>query len=110
MERDAPKIEFHDAVAGASNLQTVSEVAKKYGIGPNKLFKLLRARKVLIADKYNSPYQRYIDSGHFVVVGKAYSKAGSTYRANKTMVTGKGEIYIGKLLRDAGWLSDKLAA
>lgn len=107
---DAPKIEFHDAVQGASNLQSVSEVAKKYGIGPNKLFKLLRSRKVLMTDKYNTPYQRYMNSGHFVVVGKVFSEAGYTYRANKTMVTGKGEIYIGKLLREAGWLSEQLAA
>ncbi|MGY2340713.1 phage antirepressor KilAC domain-containing protein [Pseudomonas sp. SDO5532_S415] len=109
-ERDAPKIEFHDAVNRASNLQTVSEVAKKYGIGRNKLFELLRNGKVLMTDKYNTPYQRYIDSRHFVVVGKVYSEAGNTYRSNKTMVTGKGEIYIGKLLREAGWLPVELAA
>lgn len=109
-ERDAPKIEFYDAVKGASNLQTVSEVAKKYGIGRNKLFELLRNRKVLMTDQYHSPYQQHINSGHFVVVGKIYSRAGHTYRANKTMVTGKGEIYIGKLLREAAWLTEKLAA
>jgi anti-repressor protein len=109
-ERDAPKIEFHDAVQRSSNLQTVSEVAKKYGIGRNKLFKLLRDRKLLMTDEYNTPYQRYMNSGHFVVVGTVFSKAGYTYRSNKTMITGKGEIYIGKLLREAGWLPVELAA
>lgn len=110
VERDAPKVEYHDAVADSSNLQTVSEVSKKYGIGRNKLFKLLRKLKVLMADKYNSPYQRHIDSGCFVVVGKVSTTQNGTIRTNKTMVTGKGEIYIGRLLIQEGWLADKLAA
>lgn len=110
VELDAPKIKYHDAVAGSSNLQTISEVGKKYGIGRNKLYKLLRKLKVLMADKFNSPYQRHIDSGCFVVVGKVSSTANGPIRTNKTMVTGKGEIYIGKLLSREGWSANKLAA
>jgi phage antirepressor YoqD-like protein len=110
VERDAPKVEYHDAVAGSSNLQTVSEVAKKYGIGRNTLFKLLRHSNVLMADRHHSPYQRHINSGHFVVVGKVHITPSGIHRTNKTMVTGKGEIYIGKLLRREGLLPNKLAA
>lgn len=110
VELDAPKIKYYDAVADSSNLQTISEVGKKFGIGRNKLFKLLRELKVLMADKGNPPYQRHIDSGCFVVVGKVSATAKGTIRTNKTMVTGKGEIYIGKLLLEVGWLSDRLAA
>lgn len=110
VELDAPKIKYHDAVAGSSNLQTISEVGKKFGIGRNKLFKLLRELKVLMADKCNSPYQRHIDSGCFVVVGRVHITANGIHRSNKTMVTGKGEIYIGKLLSEEGWSQNKQAA
>ncbi|MNE95281.1 Phage antirepressor protein KilAC domain protein [compost metagenome] len=110
MELDAPKIQYHDAVADSSNLKTVGEVGKKYGVGRNKLFKLLRELKVLMADQYNSPYQRYIDSGYFVVVGNVSTTPYGTTRTNRTMVTGKGEIYIGKLLHRADWPMQKQAA
>lgn len=110
VELDAPKVEYHDAVASSSNLQTVSEVAKKYGIGRNTLYKLLQEHKILMTDDSRSPYQRYMNAGYFEVVGKVYTTANGTRRTNKTMVTGKGEIFIGKLLRRQGRLPSKLAA
>lgn len=109
-ELDAPKIKYYDAVADSSNLQTVSEVGKKYGVGRNTLFKLLRDNKILMMEQHNLPYQRHIDLGHFVVVGKVHITANGTHRTNKTMVTGKGEIYIGKLLRESGYLLEQLAS
>ena len=110
VELDAPKVEYYYAVASSSNLQTVSEVAKKYGIGRNTLYKLLQEHKILMTDGSRSPYQRYMSAGYFEVVGKVYTTANGTRRTNKTMVTGKGEIFIGKLLRRQGRLPCKLAA
>lgn len=110
IEEDAPKVEFYDAVNSAVNCQTMEQVAKKYGVGTHTLFKLLRDSKVLRDTLDSPPYQRYIDSGHFKVEGRVYQVAGKVRQYNRTMVTGKGEIYIGKLLRKTGLLTEGNAA
>jgi phage antirepressor YoqD-like protein len=109
IKKDASKVEYYDAVKSAVNCQTMEQVAKKYGVGTYTLLKLLRESKVLRDALDNPPYQRYIDSGHFKVEGRLYEVAGKVRQYNRTMVTGKGEIYIGKLLRKAGLLPDKEA-
>lgn len=106
IDRNAPKVEFYDAVKSAVNCQTMEQVAKKYGIGTHTLFELLRESKVLRRALDNPPYQRYIKSGHFKVEGMVYWVYGKSRQYNRTMVTGKGEIYIGKLLRKAGLLQE----
>jgi phage antirepressor YoqD-like protein len=110
IKEDAPKVEFYDAVKSVVNCQTMEQVAKKYGVGTHTLLKLLRESKVLRDTLDNPPYQRYIDSGHFKVEGRVYQVAGNVRQYNRTMVTGKGEIYIGKLLRKAGLLPENKAA
>lgn len=108
IEQDAPKVDFHDAVKVSVNCQTIEQVAKKYGVGRTTLFRFLREKKVLRNAEHSPPYQRFIDSGHFEVEGKEFRKpGGDVISYGKTMVTGKGEIYIGKLLREAGILKDK---
>lgn len=99
---DKPKVEYHDAVKASAKCQTMLEVANKYGIGRSKLFKFLREREVLRDAECSPPYQRFIDSGHFEVDPKFFKKNGEFVHYTQTMVTGKGEIYIGKLLRKAG--------
>ncbi|MNF96368.1 Phage antirepressor protein KilAC domain protein [compost metagenome] len=65
---DAPKVEFYDNVAVATGTQTVQEVAKEFGIGANKFYKLLRDQKILMDHpNRNVPYQKFINSGHFRV-------------------------------------------
>lgn len=110
IKEDAPKVEYYDAVKSAVNCQTMEQVAKKYGVGPHTLLKLLRESKVLRATLDNPPYQQYIDSGHFKVEGRLYQVAGKVRQYNRTMVTGKGEIYIGELLRKTGLLTEVNAA
>lgn len=110
IEEDASKVEYYDAVKSAVNCQTMEQVAKKYGVGTQTLYKLLRERKVLRNAMDNPPYQQYIDSGHFKVEGRVYHVDGKVRQYNRTMVTGKGEIYIGKLLRKAGLLPEGNAA
>jgi phage antirepressor YoqD-like protein len=107
---DVPKVEFHDAVKVALNCQTIEQVAKKYGIGRNKLFRFLRESKILRRAEGNPPYQQYLDSGDFEVEGKVRKTDDKSYLYSQTMVTGKGEIYIGELLRKAGLLPEKEAA
>ncbi|QXH49963.1 phage antirepressor KilAC domain-containing protein [Pseudomonas fakonensis] len=100
--RDKPKVEFHDAVKASEKCRTMLEVANKYGIGRTKLFNFLRENEVLRTAEFSPPYQRFIDSGHFEVDPRFFKKNGKFVHYTQTMVTGKGEIYIGKLLRKAG--------
>lgn len=100
--RDKPKVEYHDAVKASEGSQTMLEIANKYGIGRTKLFEFLRKKKVLRSDEHSPPFQRFIESGHFEVDPKFYKKGKEFIKYTQTMVTGKGEIYIGKLLRKAG--------
>ncbi|WP_053117166.1 phage antirepressor KilAC domain-containing protein [Pseudomonas sp. P1.31] len=109
-EENVPKVEYYEAVKNAVNCQTMEQVAKKYEIGTNRLFKFLRDRKVLRNTADNPPYQNQIESGRFKVEGKEYKYDGKVYLYSQTMVTGKGEIYIGKLLREAGLLPENEAA
>ncbi|QMV33224.1 hypothetical protein 23F_00064 [Ralstonia phage Gerry] len=95
VEKLTPKADFHDAVAEAINCQSVQEVAKVLGTGPNRLFKFLRDEGLLMRN--NLPYQQYIDSGHFRVVEKQYNDPrGESHTYTRTLVTGKGLAYIQK--------------
>lgn len=41
---------FHDSVAEAINCQSVQEIAKVLGTGPNRLFKFMREEGLLMPD------------------------------------------------------------
>lgn len=93
-----PKVEFHDAVAGAVNCQTIQEVAKVLGTGQNRLFKYLRNELILMNS--NLPYQQYIDAGYFRVTERKYKdEAGDNHIYTKTLVTGKGLQFIQRRLQ-----------
>ena len=93
----APKAQFHDAVTEAINCQSVQEIAKVLGTGPNRLFKFLRDEGLLMRD--NMPYQKHLDAGLFRVVEKQYNDVrGESYTYTRTLVTGKGLAYIQKRL------------
>lgn len=92
LELARPKIEFAEAVAVAANSVPMSSAAKFLklpGIGRNKLFRMLRADKVLQAN--NEPYQQHITAGYFEVQPQHY-KAGEKGEqiAGTTRVTGRG--------------------
>ena len=64
IEEMKPKAEFFDAVADSKTAISMNEVAKVLnikGYGRNNLFEFLRENKVL--DRWNVPYQRYVDNG-----------------------------------------------
>ena len=98
VQEQAPKARFHDAVTDAINCQSVQEVAKILGTGPNRLFKFLRDEGMLMRD--NLPYQQHIDAGHFRVVERQYADArGESHTYSRTLVTGKGLAYIQRKLQ-----------
>lgn len=101
IEKDKPKVQFFDAVAGSKDSIEMGQVAKVLGIkglGRNKLFELLRENKVLQRD--NIPYQKYVDAGYFRVLEQKYTVPSGETKVNiKTMVFQKGVDYIRKLVQ-----------
>ena len=73
-----PKVEFYNAVTGSEDtidMRTVATVLNM-GIGRNKIFEVLRDKRVL--DRKNMPYQKYIDLGYFRTVETQYTKSDGT--------------------------------
>lgn len=92
---DAPKVAFHDAVAGASNTQSIQDAAKVLGIGPAKFFEWLRRAGILMPN--NLPYQCHIDAGYFKVIQCSWTDKKDEKRLYaRAMVTGKGMAYLQK--------------
>ena len=97
-----PKAQFYDDVAGSKESIEMGYVAKVLGIsgmGRNKLFSLLRDKKVL--DRNNIPYQQFVDSGYFRVLEQKYSVPNGETKVNiKTMVFQKGIDFIRKKINE----------
>jgi hypothetical protein len=75
----------------------VAKVLGIKGIGRNKLFEILREKKVL--DRGNVPYQEYVDRGYFRVIEQKYTKPnGDTCINIKTLVYQKGVDFIRRLI------------
>ena len=99
IEEMQPKADFFDCVADSKSAFSMNEVAKVLdykGIGRNKLFEFLREQGIL--DRYNVPYQRYVDNGWFRVIEQKYMKDGEPIVTTKTLVYQKGVDAIRKRL------------
>ena len=86
-----PKADFFDAVADSKTAISMNEVAKVLaikGYGRNNLFEFLRNEGIL--DRFNVPYQRYVDCGWFRVIEQKYMKNGEPVVSTKTLVYQKG--------------------
>ena len=86
-EQMKPKADFFDAVADSKTAISMNEVSKVLaikGYGRNNLFEFLRDRGVL--DRYNVPYQRYVDAGYFRVIEQSYMQNGERQITTKTLV------------------------
>ena len=106
IEVQQPKVEYYDKVTNSKKAIGMGEVAKllKFKIknrplGRNMLFEILRNNDIL--DRYNQPYQRFINQGYFEVRQTFNSYTGEPYYT--TLVTSKGIEYIFKLLRKLGY-------
>ena len=91
-----PKAEQYDKFISGDNYQAMNIVAKALGIGRNKLFRLLRDRRILMNN--NTPYQQYIDAGYFVVKEKPIQMGGGVINKPQTYVTAKGVDWLSRLL------------
>ena len=98
----APKAEFFDAVADSRDAIAIGEAAKvlNMGIGRNKLFQILRGKKILMRN--NAPYQEFIDRGYFRVIEQKWTTPeGETKISIKTLVYQKGLDFIRRQLESA---------
>lgn len=101
IEQMKPKAEFFDAVADSKTAISMNEVSKVLGIkgyGRNNLFEFLRNNGIL--DRWNVPYQRYIDCGWFRVIEQKYTRNGEPCVSTKTLVYQKGVDAIRKKIMD----------
>ena len=99
IEEMKPKAEFFDTVADSKTAISMNEVAKVLnikGYGRNNLFEFLRNSKVL--DRWNDPYQRYVDNGWFRVIEQHHQKNGEPIVTIKTLVYQKGVDGIRKMI------------
>lgn len=100
LELQKPKVDFFDQVATSKDAIEMGDVAKVLnipGIGRNKLFEILRNKKIL--QNNNVPYQKYCDAGYFRVIEQKYGKPDGSVNINiKTLVYQKGLVYIRKVL------------
>ena len=94
IEQNRPKVDFFDKVVDAENTLPVGDVAKILGTGEHRLFKLLRDERLM--NKENIPYQRYLDTGLFLVKTTIhqFEDRGRQIVNRTPVVTGKGLAYL----------------
>jgi len=94
-----PKSEAYDVLLSGNNAQTIAQVAKSFGTGRNRLFTLLRQRRVLMQN--NLPYQEYLERGYFRVREVPTTQGNRIVNVTQTLVTAKGIDFLRKLLVEA---------
>ena len=105
IEKAKPKVAFHDATQSSStvDMDVAAKLLNFKGIGRNKLFGLLRHFKIL--DKYNRPYQQYVDKGWFKLVetSSVYTTTGDNLVNHKVVLFQKGLDNIHSILIKKGY-------
>jgi anti-repressor protein len=94
-----PKAAFYDTVADSKDAIEMRNVAAALnipGLGRNKLFALLREKKVL--DAHNIPYREYQNRGYFRVIERPwFDSRGEAHIELVTLTLQKGLEYIRRL-------------
>lgn len=103
IEDQKPLVEFAEAVSNTKDCIDVGQMAKilrdeNIKVGRNRLFDWLRENDYLM--KNNTPYQKHIESGLFIVKEIVKNTAYGSKVFTKTYVTGKGQIHITEKLRE----------
>ena len=103
IDADKPLVEFAEHVMGSKNaidMNSMAKIAANKGVpmGRVRLFRWLRQRRILMGN--NLPYQPYIDRGYFEVSEKAFQVGDEMRIYRQTLVTGKGQEYILRRLRE----------
>lgn len=103
-----PGYEAAKRISDSEGLHTISEVGKINGIGPRSIFTLLESRLVIFRERGEwVPYQDFINRGYFVVKTGTYQIDGIDHLRKQTYVTGKGELWMAKILFRSPCAPDK---
>lgn len=109
LESQKPLVEFANSVATSSNSISVGDFAKiiynDFKLGQKQLFEVLRQQGFLM--KTNVPYQRYIDNGCFEIMEGTFNTSYGKRNYTKTLITGKGQIYLVEKLKELKLISTK---
>lgn len=102
IEEQKPLVDFAVHVSQTKDTIDMDEMAKiargeHIDIGRNRLVKWLKDRKILKDNR--TPYQTFIDRGYFDVVEVKKETTYGTRVFPKTVVTGKGQIWVIEKLR-----------
>jgi len=97
IEKMKPKAVSYDIFISSKGLHDMDEVAKLFGTGRNRLFKLLRDNNYLKTN--NVPYQQFIDAGYFEVKEKVIP-TGEAIPVTK--VTSSGIVATENIIRRIG--------
>lgn len=103
IEKQKPKVIFANNVMASKNCISVNNLAKFLkqngcDVGQNRLFEWLRNKGYLTSKKgidYNTPTQRSMDLGIFIIKESTFTKPnGETFTTKTSLVTGKGQVYL----------------
>lgn len=103
IEKQKPKVNFANNVMASKNCISVNNLAKFLkqngcDVGQNRLFEWLRSKGYLTSKKgidYNTPTQRSMDLGIFIIKESTFTKPnGETFTTKTSLVTGKGQVYL----------------
>ena len=103
IDADKPLVEFAGHVMGSSNaidMNSMAKIAANKGIpmGRVRLFRWLRENRILMSN--NLPYQKYLERGYFSIREKTWQLGGEIRTYRQTLVTGKGQEFILRKLRE----------
>lgn len=109
IEQDKPLVDFANTVSKTYNYISIGEFAKitykDLKLGSGNMFKFLKTHKILMEN--NIPYQQYIDAGYFKVKENTFNTAFGVKTYTRTFITGKGQIYLAKKIKNLQQLLNK---
>lgn len=102
LEEQQPLVDFATHVSQSKDTIDMDEMAKiaqneNINIGRNRLIKWLKEKKILKDNR--TPYQTYIDRGYFDVVETKKETVYGVLIFPKTVITGKGQLWVIEKLR-----------
>lgn len=103
IEEQKPLVDFAVHVSQTKDTIDMDEMAKiandeNINIGRNRLIKWLKEKKILKDNR--TPYQQFIDRGYFNVVETKKETMYGTMVFPKTVITGKGQLWVIEKLRE----------
>ena len=106
IEADEPMVNFANDIGAATKDIQIGDFAKIMNnnglkVGRNRLYYWLRSQKYLLRD--NKPYQRYVDTGWFVLIEKTRESDNGPIPWCQTRITGRGQVNLARKMRDSGY-------